>query len=70
LKIYYLNVCGLKSKLKFQEITDIIASHDIIIFVETKLDNLDILNVPNGYSSFSISSNDSELEYFEPSGGT
>jgi hypothetical protein len=25
-------------------------SHDIIIFVETKLDNLDILNVPNGYS--------------------
>jgi hypothetical protein len=22
LKIYYLNVCGLKSKLKFQEITD------------------------------------------------
>jgi adenine-specific DNA methylase len=26
------------------------SSHDIIIFVETKLDNLDILNVPNGYS--------------------
>jgi hypothetical protein len=50
LKIYYLNVCGLKSKLKFQEITDIIVSHDIIIFLETKLDNLDILNVPNGYS--------------------
>jgi hypothetical protein len=50
LKIYYLNVCGLISKLKFQEITDIIVSHDIIIFVETKLDNLDILNVPNGYS--------------------
>jgi hypothetical protein len=94
LKIYYLNVCSLKSKLQFQEITDIIVSHDIIIFVETKLDNLDILNVPNGYSyitknrkkmckksggiviiykrinSFSISSNDSELEYFEPSGGT
>ena len=50
MKIYYLNVCGLKSKLKFQEITDIIVSHDIIIFVETKLDDLDILNVPNGYS--------------------
>jgi hypothetical protein len=44
LKIYYLNVCGLKSKHKF------IVSHDIIIFVETKLDDLDILNVPNGYS--------------------
>jgi 3-deoxy-D-manno-octulosonic acid (KDO) 8-phosphate synthase len=85
--------------MKFQEITDIIVSHDIIIFVETKVDDLDILNVPNGYSyitknrkkmckksggiviiykssfdnainSFSISSNDSELEYFEPSGGT
>jgi hypothetical protein len=25
-------------------------SHDIIIFVETKLDDLNILNVPNGYS--------------------
>ena len=33
-----------------KEITDIIVSHDIIIFVETKLDDLDILNVPNGYS--------------------
>jgi hypothetical protein len=50
LKIYYLNVCSLKSKLKFQDITDIIVSHDIIIFVETNLDDLDILNVPNGYS--------------------
>jgi hypothetical protein len=50
LKIYYLNVCGLKRKPKFQEITDIIVSHDIIIFVETKLDDLDILNVPSGYS--------------------
>ena len=49
-KIYYLNICGLKSKLKFHEITDIIVSHHIIIFVETKLDDLDILNVPNGYS--------------------
>jgi hypothetical protein len=39
-----------ESKLKFQEITDIIVSHDIIIFVETKLDDLNILNVPNGYS--------------------
>jgi hypothetical protein len=25
-------------------------SHDIIIFVETKLDDLDILYVPSGYS--------------------
>jgi hypothetical protein len=29
---------------------EVIVSHDIIIFVETKLDDLDILNVPNGYS--------------------
>ena len=45
----FLNVCGLKSKLLYHDYYDLINKHDICLFVETKTDDLDVLNVPNGY---------------------
>ena len=48
-----MNVCGLKSKLRFEEFHDIIKGYDIFICIETKIDKFDILNLPDGYSEFS-----------------
>jgi hypothetical protein len=45
----FLNVCGLKSKLLYHDFYDLINKLDICLFVETKTDDLDVLNVPNGY---------------------
>lgn len=45
----FLNVCGLKSKLLYHDFCDLINKYDICLFVETKTDDLDVLNVPNGY---------------------
>ena len=59
----FLNVCGLKKRLLWSEKeiivvwerdyycaqNDIIKAHDICIFVETKLNELDVLNLPEGY---------------------
>ena len=50
LKLFCLNVCGVKSKLKYNEFTETIEKYDIVILLETKLDDLDVLNVPYGYS--------------------
>ena len=44
----FLNVCGLKSKLLYQDFCDLINRYDICLFVETKTDDLDVLSVPNG----------------------
>jgi hypothetical protein len=52
-KICSINVCGLKSKLLLPDFDDLIKCHDICIFLESKIDDLDILNLPNGYRSFS-----------------
>lgn len=45
----FLNVCGLKSKLNCPEFIELVKSHDVNIFVESKTDELDVLNLPNGY---------------------
>ena len=45
----FLNVCGLKSILLYHDCCDLINKYDICLFVETKTDDLDVLNVPNGY---------------------
>ena len=50
LNVFFLNVCGIKSKLRLVEFTNIIESYDILVFVETKLDDLDVLDVPKNYS--------------------
>jgi hypothetical protein len=42
-----------KSKLLLPDFDDLIKCHDICIFLESKIDDLDILNLPNGYKSFS-----------------
>lgn len=48
--ILYFYVCGLKSKLLNPDFVDLIRKHDILVFVETKLDELDVINLPDGYS--------------------
>ena len=48
LKFLSINTCGLKSKLRFPEFTDMINSYDIIGVQETKLDDLDSIHIP-GY---------------------
>ena len=50
LKCCYLNVCGLKKRLLSQDFNEILVENDICIFVETKLNDLDIPKLPNGYS--------------------
>ena len=50
LNITYLNVCDLKSKLLNPDICYMIEKYDILIFVETKTDEIDEINLPGGYS--------------------
>ena len=40
-----VNVCGLKSKLNIPEFNELIQSFDVITCTETKLDDLDVINV-------------------------
>jgi len=47
-----LNVCGLKSKLLYSDFRDLIASKDILIFLESKSDEFDVFDVPTGYFYF------------------
>ena len=47
-----LNVCGLKSKLLYPDFRDLIASKDILIFLESKSDALDVYDVPSGCCYF------------------
>ena len=51
LKILTLNVCGLKSKLCIPEFITLIKHYDIIGIQETKLDDVDLVQV-NGYQIF------------------
>ena len=44
-----LNVCGLKSILLYSDFRDLIASKDILIFLESKSDEFDVFDVPSGY---------------------
>ena len=44
-----INVCGLKSKFNIPEFTELINSYDIIGFQETKLDDVDEINI-DGYT--------------------
>ena len=51
LKLLSLNVCGLKSKLKIPEFIEMVNSYDIVALQETKLDDVDYIEVP-GYTIF------------------
>jgi hypothetical protein len=52
IKCICLNVCGIKSKLVLPAFIQLITLHDICIFIETKTDKYDILNIPDGFSYF------------------
>ena len=41
-----LNCCGIKSRLQYPEFQNMIRNHDILCFVETKTDDLDVINFP------------------------
>ena len=47
LKIYALNVCGIISKLKYPDLEEICENHDILCFLESKLDDLDEVEFKN-----------------------
>lgn len=48
LTVMCLNCCGIKSRLQYPEFINLIQSNDIICLVETKTDDLDIIECP-GY---------------------
>jgi hypothetical protein len=41
-----LNCCGIKSRLQYPEFQNMIRNHDILCFVETKTDDLVVINFP------------------------
>jgi len=52
IKICSLNVCCLISKLMNPDFRTFIESYDILIFQESKTDELDVLELPNNYMCF------------------
>ena len=46
----YLNVCGLISKIISPEFESLILENDLLVFVESKTDELDTFELPKGYT--------------------
>ena len=44
-KMAFINVCGLMRKLLYPEFVDYIKMYDVVCIAETKLDDIDIVNV-------------------------
>ena len=47
LNILLINICGLKSKLKAPDLEETISHHNMIVLIETKLDDLDFIHLNN-----------------------
>lgn len=47
LKIGSLNVCGLKPRLNYPEFIQMVENYDIFCVLETKLDEFDVIDLPN-----------------------
>ena len=47
-----MNVCGIKSKLLSPDFSNLIENYDILVFLESKTDKLDILDIPTDYDYF------------------
>ena len=47
-----MNICGLLTKLMNPDFRTFIESYDILIFQESKTDELDVLELPNNYMCF------------------
>jgi hypothetical protein len=60
LRIVCLNCCGIKTRLLYPEFRNLIQSYEIICFVETKTDNIDIIILP-GYK-FVLKSRGEQLQ--------
>lgn len=52
IKIASLNVCGLKRRLEYPDFTKYFENYDILCFMETMLDDSDIISLP-GFSTIS-----------------
>jgi hypothetical protein len=50
-KFLSLNVCGIKSKLNYNEFSEFISSFDVRIFRETNPDNIDLIHI-TGFITF------------------
>ena len=46
LRIVCLNCCGIKTRLQYPEFRNLIQSYNIVCFVETKTDDIDIITLP------------------------
>ena len=65
LQLTCINVCGIKSKSLCPEFHELITLYAIFICIESKLDDLDVLTLPLGYSYFSKT----RKQFEENSGG-
>lgn len=65
MKIGSLNVCGLKYRCNYQEFVDLISEYDIFCIQESKVDEYDIINVPQ----FKFFSKPCSEKYLRKSGG-
>ncbi|MEW8547180.1 MAG: endonuclease/exonuclease/phosphatase family protein, partial [Candidatus Thiodiazotropha sp.] len=65
LKCGSLNVCGIKRKMQYPELCELICNYDLFCVTETKIDNHDIITLP-GYNFLSQSR---KQKYLRKSGG-
>ncbi len=64
-KIGSINVCGLKNRCKYPDFVELIETFDILCIEETKLDEYDVINVPN----YTFHSKPRKAKYKRKSGG-
>ncbi|MEW8545038.1 MAG: hypothetical protein AB2693_16055, partial [Candidatus Thiodiazotropha sp.] len=60
-----LNVCGLRRKILYPEFSELVHNYDIFCVCETKLDNYDIVNIPD----YTFLGQSRKQRYIRKSGG-
>ena len=65
LNIATLNVCGLKKRSQYPDFVEYFDKYDLICFVETKLEDIDVISIP-GFQCFS---QPRKQKYIRKSGG-
>ena len=65
MKIATLNVCGLKKRSQYPDFVEYFDKYDLICFVETKLEDIDVISIP-GFQCFS---QPRKQKYIRKSGG-
>ena len=69
LKFFMLNVGGLKSKLKSEDLFDSIKNFDIICFLEVKIDQVELEGLKNKFDGFELFANVEKEFSNKPRGG-